>query len=47
MDALRFEQWKPISQKSVPGVIPGAYYISDFGRVYSLLRNRFLDLTPT
>lgn len=47
MDALRFEQWKPISQKSVPGVIPGVYYISDFGRVYSLIRNNFLNPTPT
>ena len=47
MDALRFEMWKPISQKSVPGVMPGAYYVSDFGRVYSCLRNRLLEQVPT
>ena len=46
-EALRFEQWKFITERSVPGVVPNTYYISDFGRVYSLLSNNFLKPTIT
>ena len=41
------ERWMPITEKSVPLVRPGAYLISDQGRVYSYLRNKYLDLVPT
>ena len=47
IDVFRYEQWRPITEKSVTGVVPGSYYVSDFGRVYSCLRNRLLEQVPT
>ncbi len=41
-DPLIFEQWKYITSKSVPNIIENAYMISNFGRVYSNLRNIFI-----
>lgn len=38
------EVWTLITDKSVPGVMPNAYYISTFGRVYSAYSNRCLNL---
>ena len=45
--ALYYEQWKLISDISVPNISKNMYYISNFGRVYSLYTNRFLTLTKT
>lgn len=48
MKAVYFEErWLPITEKSVPGVMPGYYMISDEGRVWSNVRNTFLKPTPT
>lgn len=44
---VRFEQWKLITENSVPNIIKDAYYISNFGRVYSTFTKRILTLTPT
>lgn len=46
--AICFEElWRPITEKSVPDVIENAYLISNRGRVWSNLRNRYLELVET
>lgn len=46
--SIYFEEiWTPITQKSVPNVKEGYYQISDQGRVFSNVRNNFLQPTPT
>lgn len=42
-----YEIWKPITQKSVPNVCEGIYYISNFGRVISYARRNPVYMTPT
>lgn len=41
------EEWRPITDKSVPGVVPGAYLVSNTGKVYSNFRDRYMNLEPT
>lgn len=42
-----FEEWKPITELSVPGVYQGAYLVSNFGRIYSNIRQRMLTSVIT
>lgn len=44
MPAIQYERWTPITETSVPGIGLNEYYVSDFGRVYSMKRRRFLNL---
>ena len=44
---LIFEEWRPITNNSVPNVIPGAYFVSNFGEVYSNLSHKKLKLVET
>lgn len=46
INPLIFEQWKPITELSVPDIKIG-YFISNFGRVYSSLSNSFLTPVVT
>ena len=47
INPLRFEEWREITDRSVPGVKEGAYLVSNFGRVYSCLSECFLSLVIT
>lgn len=47
MDPLVYEEWRVITEKSVPDVKANVYYISNFGRVWSSLRNVLLNPTQT
>lgn len=41
------EEWKPITEKSVPGIIPNKYLISNMGRVYNTKRNIYQKIVPS
>ena len=42
-----FEEWKTISELSVPKIVPNKYLISNFGRVYNKERNIYQAIVPT
>lgn len=44
---IGFEEWRPVTSKSVPDVVEGAYIVSNTGKVYSNLTKRLLTLTKT
>ena len=47
INPLVFEEWRYITEKSVPGIMENMYMISNFGRVYSLISKRLLTLVMT
>lgn len=42
LSPIVYEIWKPITERSVPDVTPGMYYISNLGRVWSTYKNDFM-----
>ena len=46
-EAIYFEEWKYITDRSVPNIKENAYLISNLGRVYSNLRNKYLTPVMT
>ena len=41
-----FEQFVPVTDEMIPGVIPNAYLVSNYGRVWSNCRNIFMNPSP-
>lgn len=42
-----FEEWKYVTDNSVPGVYKNTYMVSNFGRVYSNIRKQMLNPVMT
>lgn len=45
-EPIELEDWRPITDISVPGIIPGKYFISNHGRVYNLDRSTIQKSVP-
>lgn len=46
-NVIYFEEWRPITDKSIPNIKQGQYYISNLGRAWSTARNCFLKPVQT
>lgn len=41
------EEWRYITEKSVPNIVENKYLISNMGRIYSEISNKFMKAIPT